>query len=128
MTSQRSERRMTENEAVFRQFNEQVQHGVKELKAMAEKEGHQSLLARHNTPLHFYCECAEEACTERIRLTPSTYTKIHKNRKQFVILPGHEVAAIEKIVETKPDYLVVLKDQKPPERPMTLHNTPLSNN
>lgn len=79
MKEKRSERRMAENEAIFRLRNEQVQQGVKELHAMAENEGHQSLLAKRNAPLHFYCECADEACSKRViiplrPIRPSTKT------------------------------------------------------
>lgn len=127
MPEKRSERRMAENEAVFRQFNEQVQQGVKELRAMAENEGHQSLLANRNTPLHFYCECADEACTERVIMPPATYTAIHKHRRQFITLPGHDVLSIETVVKQTKDYAVVRKHHKPPERPLKLNATPLSN-
>jgi hypothetical protein len=112
MVTTPSERRMVENEKVFRRLNEQVQQGFDQTNALAIEE-HQPeyviTLKASDPPLHFYCECSNIKCTDRIRIAPYTYNKIHKRRDHFVVVPGHEVLAIERIVRTTPKFNVIEK-------------------
>lgn len=109
-----SERRLAKNEVVFRQANQQVQKFMQEQNAgKKDKE----------SELHFYCECSNENCRERVMLTPTKYGKLHKNSSQFVIKPGHSVAEVEKVVKTAPDYEVVEKYRSPPSSAAELEPT-----
>jgi hypothetical protein len=83
------------NEEVFRSINERIeedakQHGVEQL-------------------LPFHCECATEACLDTIELAPAEYDRIASHRARFVVVPGHEQASVETVVEAHPGYLVVEK-------------------
>lgn len=104
-----SERRMAENEFVFREFNERVKKGFDELKRVSKEEGQIQSLSDYDSPMQFFCECSDENCRKRIKLKPSLYNKLHERRDHFVIICGHDIKSIEKVVEMKPNYWVVEK-------------------
>jgi hypothetical protein len=87
--------RAARNEEVFRNVNESIEAGA---------EQHDVVGA-----LPFHCECARVSCLATIEIPPGRYAAIVSERYRFVVVPGHEQAAIEEIVETTPDYLVVEK-------------------
>ncbi|MGH7195803.1 MAG: hypothetical protein ACREGA_03430 [Candidatus Saccharimonadales bacterium] len=118
---------LAENEAVFREYNEGVQKGLDELKKVAAEEDQQYLAQEINSPLHFYCECADENCRERIQLTPKEYKEVHANRSRFIVVAGHNVAALEKVVGRELEYWVVEKFIKPPNTAKKLNATPVDN-
>jgi hypothetical protein len=125
-----SERRLAENEVVFRQMNEQVHSGYEETNRMAREDNQPQFLVEHKSddmPLLFYCECADENCRERIRINIHDYNKIHVKRDQFILIPGHETHQIERIVSKKAGYYIVQKRNMPPEKADTLHPTSLNN-
>jgi hypothetical protein len=100
-----SESRLAKNEVVFRQANEQVQKFMQaQVTDSKEKEN----------KLHFYCECSNTDCRERIILTPTQYGRLHKNSSQFVMKPGHSVAEVERVIRSTSKYEVVEKYQTPP--------------
>src|SRR5215217_5370942 len=47
------------------------------------------------------CECGNDGCFERIELTKGEYDAIRENGRRFVLLPGHEIAAHERVVERR---------------------------
>lgn len=118
-----TEQRQIENEAVFRGVNEQTTTSIKAVNEMAKEEGHLSLINNDDMKLHFYCECSDENCRERIILATSKYEAFHRDRKQFILKPGHHVKEIEEIVSKKTHYNVVKKFKKPPEQVRTLKQT-----
>jgi hypothetical protein len=125
-----SEHRLAENEAMFRRINEQVQAGYDETNRLASEDGQPEFMvgiASTDTPIDFYCECADENCAKRVSLTLQEYREIHKNRRQFVIAPGHEVTLVEKVIAEMPTYTIVEKNVKPPEDPDTMHPTSIDN-
>lgn len=117
-----SNRRQVENEAVFRSANERVQHGLEHEKSVALSEGF-NVSDIDELALHFYCECSDENCIERIIMKLKEYKAIHQNRKQFIISPGHEVPRIEDTVAQKPEFSVVKKHVVPPENNVKLQET-----
>lgn len=103
-----SVRRLVENELIFRQSNERVAKGFINLKHVAAAEA-ADWLPDVNAPFLFYCECSNMNCRERIKLKPEVYLKLHKNRSQFVILPGHALPEIERTVRSDKKFVVVEK-------------------
>jgi hypothetical protein len=83
------------NEEVFRSINERIEEGAKQ-------HGVEQLLP-------FHCECATEACLETIELPPAEYDRIASHRARFVVVPGHEQASVETVVERHSGYLIVEK-------------------
>lgn len=125
-----SERRLAENEAIFRQINEQVQAGYDETNRLAQEDNQPEFMVSNisgTTPLQFYCECADENCAMRFPISPLEYQEIHQNRKHFTVVPGHEVLSVEKVVARKPAYIVVEKNVQPPEDPKVMHPTSVGN-
>lgn len=99
-----SERRLIENELLFKQLNDEAKEFVLEGKTQNEWT---------NRKLRFYCECSNTDCRERIELTAAEYDGLHTNRKRFVIRPGHDIPEIEHIVDRDAKYMVVEKEKVP---------------
>lgn len=127
MNMTNSERRLIENELVFRQFNESIQDGVEQVNRIAAEEGHHPIELDNNMPLHFYCECADENCKLRIRLSPDMYNRIHVGRDIFIIVPGHEVTAVEDVISQRKNYSIVKKHTVPPMSVTGLNKTDVDN-
>jgi uncharacterized protein YutE (UPF0331/DUF86 family) len=83
------------NEQVFRSINERIEEG-------ARRHGVQQVLP-------FHCECAADECVETIELPPAEYDRIASHIARFVVVPGHEQAEIERVVERHLVYVVVEK-------------------
>ena len=88
------ERRMTQNEALFREVNERVNDHADE-----------GAVAVHD----YLCECANLDCTFRVRLAPAQYESIRQDPKQFVVLPLHFTPEVETLVAENASYWVVRK-------------------
>ncbi len=87
--------RAARNEEVFRSVNERIEEG-------AEQHG-------VSGSLPFHCECSRTSCFETIELPHDHYASIVRERYRFVVLPGHEEPEIERVIETRGDFLVVEK-------------------
>jgi hypothetical protein len=120
-------RRLAENEVIFRQHNRSIKEGLESIRAMAQEEGQQLLITESDTPLHFYCECSNEKCTKRIIIPPSEYNALHKVNNQFIVVPGHEVADIERVVESHGPYNVIQKYFEPPQQADRLNPSGVEN-
>ena len=93
----RSAERVGRNDATFREANERVQR----MAAMG--------AAIEQVP--FICECAEETCTEIVRLSLEEYESIRARPTDFLNAPGHEsaVGPHAEVVERYDRYIVVRK-------------------
>ncbi|HSX31716.1 MAG TPA: hypothetical protein VLF43_00505 [Candidatus Saccharimonadales bacterium] len=122
-------RRLIENEIAFRQKNEQIQKGFDLLADIAAADRQQEQIDTNaaKLPLFFYCECSDENCKQRIKITPEQYNQLHKQRDHFVVVPGHEVPSVEHIVYRKTGYNVIQKQAIPPGTVGRLHKTDIHN-
>ena len=116
-----SERRLAENEVFFREQNESIEKGFENIRRLTASEGHDSFLNDDDTELHFFCECSNVECRLRIQVRPSDYNQIHVERDQFIVLPGHELLAVEQVVGKHEGYYVVRKMITPPATAKHLH-------
>lgn len=89
------ERRLAQNEALFREVNERVE-------AVAHQLG-------PDVPYEFVCECANADCTFRLQLSLRTYETVRSDPKQFVVLPLHYTPEVEELVAEEDAYWVVRK-------------------
>ena len=89
------ERRMTQNEALFREVNERVQE-----KAEAFGSG---------TTFEYLCECANADCTFQVTLSTAQYEHVRADPTQFVVLPLHFTPEIETLVSENEGYWIVKK-------------------
>jgi hypothetical protein len=92
--------RRAENEALFRDINERVR-GFRD--QAGETFGAQDEL------VEFLCECARQDCLEKLRLTAAEYESVRAVPTDFVVVPGHEVAEIERVVSENPRFSIVRK-------------------
>lgn len=122
-----SERRLIENEMIFRQENEKISDGLDDLDAMHIEDGNPQLTRDNDLVLHFWCECSDENCKARIAMKHETYQEIHENRSAFVVKPDHQVHEIEKVISTSDKYIVVEKNKTTPEPGGTLNKTEIEN-
>jgi len=84
--------RAARNQSLFREVNERIE----DLSSGALFPG-------------FVCECLSTECVEQVALTIEEYESVRSDSNRFLVLPGHEVAEVEDVVETEGRYLVVAK-------------------
>jgi hypothetical protein len=89
------DRRMAQNEVLFREVNERV----KDIAAKLGDDG----------GYEYFCECANKDCTFRISLSLAEYETIRRDPKQFVVLPEHHTPEIESVVSKSEHFWVVRK-------------------
>ncbi len=80
------ERRLTENELLFREVNERIDDVA-------------SQLGGEDTTYEFLCECSDPDCVERVSLTVAQYRRLRSRPALFALVAGHEITAIERVVE-----------------------------
>lgn len=90
------ERRLAENETIFRSVNERIE----QLSAPQGGDGH---------VFEFLCECSNLDCTLRLPLTLTEYEAVRADPRVFVVAPGHDLPEIEEIIRRTPAYQVVKK-------------------
>ena len=92
------ERRLAQNEALFREVNERV-----------ETIAHSHHLGPH-APYEFLCECANADCSFRIRTTLELYEHVRASPRRFIVLPGHNFPEVERVVEQHDAFWTVEKE------------------
>jgi hypothetical protein len=88
------EEKRAENEATFREANEQIRSAERELDPPLER-------------VPYLCECDDVACRELIPLTASQYERIRADGATFVIVRGHPSEG--DVLEEHESHLVVRK-------------------
>jgi hypothetical protein len=97
------QRRIGENEVIFREVNERVRETNETFDVAA-------------GDAEFVCECGMASCVERIRMTLAEYEHVRADPTQFLVVPGHEVSAVESVVISREDrFVVIRKDVGEPE-------------
>ncbi len=84
--------RIAQTELFFRAVNEEI----------AANDGHGTT--------RFLCECGNPACSEGLELTAAALHHLHAENGLFVVLPGHEIADLETVVNRQNGYLVVRRN------------------
>jgi hypothetical protein len=92
------QQRAAANEATIRDVNEGIERG--------------QWPGEEDTPVGFRCECARLGCNQLIELTVREYEEVRANPRRFVVVPGHELDAVETLIETRPGYLIVEKQDR----------------
>jgi len=101
MTSEvdRQRARAARNQSLFRQVNERIE----------ELSQRPAFVQPRSSFTEFVCECTQDGCTARIPLTYEEYESIRRDSNRFLVLPGHEIPAVEDTVESNGRYVVVSK-------------------
>jgi hypothetical protein len=90
-------------EALFREVNERIEdmnRGMAELS---------------DGKLHAVCECGNPECAQQLSVPLDDYERVRGDPTQFIVIPGHELPAIETVVSRGDGYLVVRKEGGVPE-------------
>jgi hypothetical protein len=88
-------RRLAANEMLFREVNEGIERG--------------QWPGEGDTRISFRCECARLGCNLLVELSMAEYEHVRADARRFVMVHGHEVPAVETVVEEHPGYVIVEK-------------------
>jgi transcription initiation factor TFIID subunit TAF12 len=83
-------------EALFRDVNERIAESAQRFDASSTQ---------------FVCECADANCTHRVEATLDEYEHVREDGTTFMLVPGHDHADIERVVERHSRFHVVEKVQ-----------------
>ncbi len=89
------ERRMAQNEALFREVNERIKETADGLGS--------------DSAFEYFCECANADCTFQLTLTPAQYESARADPTQFVVLPVHFTPEVETLVSETDGHWIVRK-------------------
>jgi hypothetical protein len=89
------QRRLAASESAFREVNESIERGL--------------WPGERDSPVSFRCECARLRCDRLIDLTRLEYEHVRAGPRRFFVFSGHDVPALETVVEVHERYLVVEK-------------------
>jgi hypothetical protein len=95
------QRRIGENEALFRHVNERVKDVNRSFSLVLERGD-------------YLCECGNQSCVERIGLTSEEYEGIRADPTHFVVKPGHVAPDVEEVVGAADTYEIVRKREGGP--------------
>jgi hypothetical protein len=87
------ERRVAENEALFRQVNEHVVAGGR----------------RPGESFEILCECASVGCMEQLQVTTEWYARARSEPTDFLLKPGHAEPEFETVIEVREEFELVRK-------------------
>jgi hypothetical protein len=96
-----SPRRLRENEEIMEAVNRKAEAALKRIRR---EDGFDA-----DSPMDLFCECSDLQCRGRIRILPARFHELHRDPEQFVVLPGHEIPEIERVVGEEGVFLVVRK-------------------
>lgn len=92
------QRRMGENEVIFREVNERVRET-------------NETFSIGTGQAEFVCECGLASCVDRVRMDLADYEAVRAEPTFFLIVPGHEQPDIETVVRVEKNYAVVSKNR-----------------
>jgi hypothetical protein len=92
------EHRVARNHALFRDVNERIYSLTEEFGSHPADDG---------LTLAFVCECGNASCTSQVRVESDDYTRIRAHPAHFVVLIGHELPELERVIEANGHYAVV---------------------
>ena len=90
------ERRVAENEGVFRSINERIEE-------LAERVDDEAAVAE------FVCECAAVDCTDRFVVPLADYERVRAHPRRFLVLANHEQPEVERVIDEGQGWVVVEK-------------------
>jgi hypothetical protein len=90
-----SDERLAKNESLFRAVNERL-----------DKIGE---AVPWSKTTDYLCECSDTKCFANIELTNDQYERARSRPTVFILVPGHERAEIERVVEENERFLLVEK-------------------
>ncbi len=90
-----AEDRIAHNETLFREVNERLVAG--------------RWPTERDEPAAYRCECGSLGCNRLVELRRDEYERVRASPIRFVLVSGHEIPAVERIVDRQSDHVVVEK-------------------
>jgi hypothetical protein len=88
--------RIAKNEASFRDINERLEAGLRQVRHTPER-------------LEFICECGDRGCEATVQLSFDEYEAVRRDSRRFFVVPGHVFPETERVVAGNDRYEVVEK-------------------
>jgi hypothetical protein len=98
------EHRVARNHALFRDVNERIYSLTEEFGSHPADDG---------LSLAFVCECGNATCTSQVLVETDDYSRIRSHPAHFLVLAGHELPDVERVVESNSHYVVVERIRVP---------------
>lgn len=92
----RRKERIAKNEASFREINERLSQGLRQVPNKPEL-------------LEFICECGHQTCEQHVQLSQGEYERVRLDSRRFAIVPGHVIPETERVVLSSDRFDVVEK-------------------
>jgi len=96
MSMDRQQRRIAANETSYRDINERLEHGLKQVQHLPER-------------LEFVCECGDRACEAHVLMSFEEYEAVRRDSRRFAVVPGHVFPETERVVAGNERFEVVEK-------------------
>jgi hypothetical protein len=96
VTSEWRQKRIAQNETSFRDINERLEDGLRQVRDAPEV-------------LEFVCECGSRDCEEMVPLTLDEYEAVRRDSRHFVVVPGHVFRDTERVVSHNERFEVLEK-------------------
>ena len=90
------ERKIGENEALYRTVNERI-------------DDLNQVFGTLTNTMTVVCECGDGSCAQQIDIAVEDYERIRSEPTHFIIVPGHEISDVEDVVEERATFHVVRK-------------------
>ena len=92
------EKRLAQNEVLFREVNERINDVAHQL--------------GDEVPYEYFCECANADCSFRLMLIQAEYEAVRADPTQFAVLPGHYTPEVEILVSETETYCLVQENRR----------------
>jgi hypothetical protein len=96
MTSEWRQKRIAQNETSFRDINERLEDGLRQVRHTPEL-------------LEFICECGDRDCEELVTLTREEYESVRRDSRRFAVVPGHVFPETERVIGGNERYQAIEK-------------------
>jgi hypothetical protein len=90
--------RLAKREALFRVTNEEIVRVNDQF-------------AGDSSALEIACECGRSGCAEVIALPRSVYEQTRREPRRFLLMPGHQLPEIERVVSRYDGFVTVEKEE-----------------
>lgn len=88
------EERIARTESLFRNVNERIAESAKRFEL---------------EEASFVCECADQACAERVDATMDEYERARTEPTHFLLRPGHEDTRVERVIARRGTRLAIVE-------------------
>jgi hypothetical protein len=85
--------RLVRSQILFREVNERIRETI----------------GGFDGPIEFLCECSHEICIETVTLELEEYERVRASSNLFLIVPGHELLEIDRVIDQGTGYILVEK-------------------